>query len=229
MCVCHNCSCVWHDSGTCVTWLSHTCDMTHIDIVTAFGALQQLKISRVRQFPMCVTWLSHMCDMTHIDIIWALELYHSARSVCVCHTHTHRVCDKHTYEGVMVCVCDNDPFIRVPWLSHMCDKTHVDIGTALGGSTTASSKDFAQNIVFVQSLSSFANFDIASSLCKVWQRLFFVQRLCFVQIAESCPTCDWVMAHVWRSHVPHKDFALCKSLSCPSQRPCSARNILVSV
>ena len=24
-----------------------------------------------------------------------------------------------------------------------------------------------------------------------------------------------------------KDFALCKSLSCPSQRPCSARNILV--
>ena len=48
---------VWHDSLTCVTWLTHMCE---------HNVCQHLALHSVtRNSLTCVTWLTHMCDMTH--------------------------------------------------------------------------------------------------------------------------------------------------------------------
>jgi len=42
----------------CVTWLIHTCDMTH---------------SYVCETLICMTWLIHVCDLTHSYVTWFID------------------------------------------------------------------------------------------------------------------------------------------------------------
>jgi len=93
---------VWHDSFICVTWLIHTCDMTHSYVW--------------HDSSICVTWLIHMCDVTpsqvwHDSFVCVAWCGHD----CLCDmTHSHVWCDLFT------CVT----FIFVTWLLHMRDITH---------------------------------------------------------------------------------------------------------
>ena len=67
---------VWHGSFVCVTWLRHSCDMTHS--FTGGGlwrrgrcgdgvAFERTHASVWHDSFMLVTWLIHTCDMTHLQ------------------------------------------------------------------------------------------------------------------------------------------------------------------
>jgi len=131
---------VWHDSVTCVTWLSHMCDMTQ---------------SHVWHNPfICVTWAvethpGQIRDVTHtcrcgdssIYVTWLLHLYSHVRHdsyirrwrhisdvvyptswVYECHTHEH---DVFTCEAFIYLI-----YIWMPhtWIRHViCDVTYTYI------------------------------------------------------------------------------------------------------
>ena len=83
------------DSFICVTWLIHTCDMTHSYVW--------------HDSFICVTWLIHTCDMTH-SYVW--------HDSFICVTWLIHMCGRtHSYVW-------HDWFICVAGLIHMCDMTH---------------------------------------------------------------------------------------------------------
>jgi len=61
---------VWHDSFLSVTWLIHTCDMTHWICLTRL--IHMCHVTHAHMWYdsfICVTWLIHMCDMT-LSYVW---------------------------------------------------------------------------------------------------------------------------------------------------------------
>ena len=142
----------WHDSLIGVTWLIHTCDMTH--------PRSRWQIARHDSF-VIVIWLNHMCDMTqswvrrvahwhvwHDPVMcvtwliytWAMTQSCARRGSLLCMTRPIHMCDMTNLYGShdsFICVtwlihmCDmahsyvwHDSFICVTWLIHMCDMTH---------------------------------------------------------------------------------------------------------
>jgi len=66
----HMCD-MWHDSCTCVTWLIHVCDKTHLHVWLDSCT--------------CVTWRIQMCAMTHV------HLWNEPRTHHRTHWHVWRV------------------------------------------------------------------------------------------------------------------------------------------
>ena len=66
---------MWHDSFTCVTWLTPTfpCDMTHSYIWTS----HVIYICHVT----CATWLIHMCDTTWLIHMCAMTHSHGTTTM----------------------------------------------------------------------------------------------------------------------------------------------------
>ena len=91
----------WHDSFICVTWLNHTCDMTHLYAwLTHLHAWNSF---------ICVTWLMHTCDMTHLTTM----LF-----------HLHR-CLKETQKPTLIVTQTHEPihFKLAPYIQHQTSRT----------------------------------------------------------------------------------------------------------
>jgi len=57
---------VWHDSFIRVTWLIHMCDMTHSYVWhDSFICVTRISLWALAMCPAHVTWLIYMCDTTH--------------------------------------------------------------------------------------------------------------------------------------------------------------------
>jgi len=107
---------------TCVTWLIHTCDMTHSH--------------EWHDSFMCVTWLMH--DMTH-SCVWHDSCMSATRGICMCDvTHWFVSQDAFTCVTWLIHMCVlthsyltnsylwHDSHVHVTWLIHTCDTTrHV--------------------------------------------------------------------------------------------------------
>jgi len=113
-------SCVWRDSFIRVTWLIHVCDVTHS----------------------CVTWLIHTCDVTHSCVCdvthsWVTRRRTTWAETCVWRgpfkyvTWVMYVCNiTHSYVRRDTFMCDTMAHdanwdVCVMWLVHMCDMTHL--------------------------------------------------------------------------------------------------------
>jgi len=117
---------MWHDWFVYVTWLIHTCDMTHSYVwhdsflcVTWLIHIVYMTYSYVwRDSFICVAWLIHMCDMSHSCVLhdsftcmtWLIHMCGHDSFICVAGWLIHLSCDA---------------FIRVTWLIHWCDTTHA--------------------------------------------------------------------------------------------------------
>ena len=107
---------MWHDSFIYVTWLIHTCDMTHSymwhdSFIYATWLIHTCDMTHSYMWHdsfIYVTWLIHICDMTH-SYVW--------HDSFVCATWPIHMCDMtHWYVWHDSCVC-------VTWLMHMCIMT----------------------------------------------------------------------------------------------------------
>ena len=87
--------CLWHDSFTRVTWLIHTCDMTHS---------QGGHDSFTR-----VTWRIHTCDMTHSHV------WHDSFTRVTWLIHTSDMTHSHMW---------HDTFTPLVWHIHVCNTTY---------------------------------------------------------------------------------------------------------
>ena len=192
---------VWRDSFICVTWLIHTCDVTHSYV---------WRDSFIR-----VTWLIHTCDVTHAYVTHSDKFFgfdtrqnNTAGSEAVkvrercdsitCVTWAHSYVKNGTFgrskwflirlflrllRSVTVKVCDS--FIRMTWLILMCDMSchrykwgiwisHV---THINESCHAGTELHAGQVVLLV-------------------------RMCHgTQTYESWHTYEWVISHVWTSHI----------------------------
>jgi len=122
MCVCVGDASITISLYSCVTWLSHMCDVSHSFVwhdsfmcVCVCVSVMHRSPSRCihvwRDSVICVTWLIHLCDVTH-----------SCVYVCVC-----RWCIDHhlvvlMFDVTHLCVW-HDSVMCVTWLSHVCDMT----------------------------------------------------------------------------------------------------------
>jgi len=102
----------------CVTWLLHTCDMSHSYVTRAHGSFVKRKKT------------VGMCDMTHSNVTRAHWSFVKKKKVYVCVTWLIHTCDmSHSHvtraHGSFVKKTKNcryvwhDSFIRVTWLIHM--------------------------------------------------------------------------------------------------------------
>ena len=102
---------VWHDSVTCVTWVTDT-------------SWRKSKETPFR-LRMCVTWLIHVCDVTQIyvchDSFTCVTRSHVWHDSLICATWL--IPDKGSQRrrySALACVW-HDSFVCVTWLIRMCD------------------------------------------------------------------------------------------------------------
>jgi len=165
-------------SFLCVTWLIHMCDMTHSYVW--------------HDSFLCVTWRIHMCGMTHsyvwydsfICVIWIMhmcDMMHSCvwHDSLICVTWLIRICDMtHSYAW-------HDSFICVIRLIHMCDFTHFYV--------------WHDSCICV----TWLIYKCDMSHWFVWHDSYAAHnyRVAMVMSHISCHTYEWVMSHIWMSHV----------------------------
>jgi len=98
------------DSFTCVTWLIHTCDMTHSHVWHDSFT--------------CVTWLIYTGDMTHSHVWHNLFTRVAWLMSHVCHGSFTRVKWLIHKSDITYLHVWHDSFTRVSWLIHTCVMTH---------------------------------------------------------------------------------------------------------
>jgi len=106
---------VWHDSFIRVTWLIHTCDMTHSYVCETIHSCE------CHDSFMCVTWLIPICDMTHLYVWHDSSICERNDSFLWVPWLIH-VCDmthSHVWHGSFICVTS-----RI----HMCAKWLIFVG-----------------------------------------------------------------------------------------------------
>jgi len=105
---------VWHDSFICVTWLIHTCDLTHSIYVTwhihtyEWVGTDKFVVSHTCG-TLCRPYVNiQRCDMTH-SYVW--------HDSFICMIWLIHMCDTtHSYAW-------HDSFICVTWPIHTCEMT----------------------------------------------------------------------------------------------------------
>ena len=173
---------VWRDPFICVTWHIHMCDITHSYVW--------------HDIFICVTWLIHMCDMTH-SYVW--------HDSFICETWPNHMWDMtHSYVW-------HDSFICAIWLLHICDMTHSYMGHDSITCVTWLIHTWDMAHAYVTWL---------LHICVTWlihmrnMTQSHVRHDSFIRetwlmhnhvwsMNESCLTCDWVMSHIYMSHVTH--------------------------
>jgi len=58
-----------------------------------------------------------------------------------------------------------------------------------------------------ESVKSILSFSLSGWMCQAWVTHVPVNDSCY-PVNESCHTCEWVMSHMWMSHVTHVDASL---------------------
>ena len=141
----------WQNSFICVTWLTHTCDMTHSYMCYDSDVTRLTHTCDMTHSYMCdmphsytwsfihVTWLTHTCDMTQMrrpNVGGRTSQFHS----CVCHmthscdmthprdrTHPHVTRDSFMWHDSSTC----DTWLIHIWRNslihvvvYVCDMTH---------------------------------------------------------------------------------------------------------
>jgi len=213
---------VWHAACTRVTCLIHMCDVTfdmwdmtflhmchdsfilyvwHVSIMRRSKGASWLVHVWHDSF-MCVTWRIHMCGIPHS---WASHSWFICVTRLFIHTcdMTHPLvtwfihkCDMtHSYVTSLIHKCDmtlsyvtrlikcDMTHSYVAWLIHKCDMTHLYVW-----------HDFLR----------YNDSENSSPWHMSWLSSWSFQ-LRGLELSESRPTYEWVMAHVQRSHVTQID------------------------
>jgi len=109
------------DLCTCVTWLTYTCDMTHLHVWhDSFTRVTWLILTRDRTHWyvwhdafVCVTGPIHMCDTTHV-YAWQCSFIYITGWCAFFWLPLFPCCSRTKYAW-------QDPFMCVTWLIYMCD------------------------------------------------------------------------------------------------------------
>jgi len=186
-------TCVCDVTRSCVTWLIHICDMTHIYVWhDSFICVTWL-------IHMCVTRHIHMCEMTHIYVwhdsficvTWLLDIARTAH-LCV-------------WRDSIMCAWYNSTWLVhmcVTWPNHMCDMTHLYVWHDLFMCVTRHIHKCDTTHLYVWRELFMCGHDSPSCLSHVSG----VNDSCHIDewvihMNESCHTYEWVMSQVWMIHV----------------------------
>jgi len=152
----------------------------------------------------CVTWLLHMCDMTH-SYVW-----HDSCVRVTCLIHKCVMSHWYVWYDSFICVTWllhmthsyvwHDSFMCVTWLIHTCDMTPYTY-------------DMTHSCVWHDSFTCVTWLirmcDMTHSY--VWHDSFICLWLWYwptfqwghEHMNETCHTYEWIMSHMWRSHVTY--------------------------
>jgi len=128
---------LWCDAFTCVTWLIHMCDMTHLYVWHDSFT--------------CEIWLIHVCDMTHSYVWYDSFTHHASHSNLTWLIHMCDMTHSYTWHDTFTCetwlihtfyifhTCElshwtvlHDSVICMTWLIHTCGMTHSYMAHSYG-------------------------------------------------------------------------------------------------
>jgi len=145
----------------------------------------------------CVTWLIHMCDMTH-SYVWHDSFICVTWLIHACDMTCWFECSLRARLGCILYVW-RESFICVTWFTHMCDMTHSECAPESHSHSAFYVCDMNHSYVWYDSL-----------ICVTWLTHRCDETHHYVcpctippERDSSCHTYEWVMSHIWVSHVTH--------------------------
>jgi len=202
---------VRHDSFIRETWLIHMWNMTHVYVcnwVSPCILLMCLHVWYTRE-----TWLIHMWDMTHsyvrhasfIGVTWLIHMWNMTYSYVwhdsfICETWLIHIWDMiHSYVRHDSFICEtcrihmwdmthsyvrHGSFTCETWLIYMCAIGYLRVSSEWAYTCIQSLQGLVISELKLQKCNSFTKW-----LMRVWY--------------GSSITYEWVMSHIWMSHVSH--------------------------